>query len=267
MRRRRSPDDQQAHVPAAVEVAVDGKPWRAVESFADAGPGDHVYVLEPERGILRFGDGIRGCRPPSGSAVTVRYRYGQGREVAVTDVWPFRDLSHTIELQRSGTIQVRTVLPVDDEDPDGSVTRVRYFFGQLLTAAEFTAEQDYFRERLRRHNRALHGVGVVRGLELSVAGDTVHVAPGVAIDARGEELVVAHPLDLQIPAGVAWYVTLAFAECETDPAPTPEPGAVEFTRVREHYRIAFASAPLSGAISLGRLVRDRDSWTVSQPPA
>ena len=136
-----------------------------------------------------------------------------------------------------------------------------------MTEAEFTAEQDYVRERLRRHNRALHGVGVVRGLELAVVGDTVHVAPGVAIDARGEELVVAHPLDLQIPAGAAWYVTLAFAECETDPAPTLEPCAVEHTRVREHYRIAFASAPVPDTVSLGRLVRGRDCSTLSPPPA
>ena len=41
-----------------------------------------------------------------------------------------------------------------------------------MTEAEFTAEQDYVRERLRRHNRALHGVGVVRGLELAVVGDS-----------------------------------------------------------------------------------------------
>ncbi len=44
--------------------------------------------------------------------------------------------------------------------------RLRYFYGQVLGAADFRAEQDYFREKLKLHNRCLHGYGVVCGLEV-----------------------------------------------------------------------------------------------------
>ncbi len=35
--------------------------------------------------------------------------------------------------------------------------RVHYFPRQLITANDMTAEQDYFRQKQRRHNRFLHG--------------------------------------------------------------------------------------------------------------
>lgn len=41
--------------------------------------------------------------------------------------------------------------------------RPRYFPRKLITDAEMTLEQDYFRNRLRLHNRMLHGWGVVCG--------------------------------------------------------------------------------------------------------
>jgi hypothetical protein len=46
------------------------------------------------------------------------------------------------------------------------LVRLRYFYGQMLGAADFQAEQDYFREKLKLHNRCLHGYGVVCGLEV-----------------------------------------------------------------------------------------------------
>ena len=44
--------------------------------------------------------------------------------------------------------------------------RLNYFYGQMLSAADFRAEQSYFREKLKLHNRCLHGYGVVCGLEV-----------------------------------------------------------------------------------------------------
>ena len=46
--------------------------------------------------------------------------------------------------------------------------RVRYFPGQLLSAADFETEQSYLRAKRRLHNRWLHGWGVVGGLTVSV---------------------------------------------------------------------------------------------------
>jgi hypothetical protein len=47
---------------------------------------------------------------------------------------------------------------------DSSVTeRPRYFPGQLITPDDLIQEQEYFRNKLKRHNRLLHGWGVVCG--------------------------------------------------------------------------------------------------------
>ena len=41
--------------------------------------------------------------------------------------------------------------------------RPRYYSRQLVTPDDLTLEQDYFRAKLRRHNRIMHGWGVVCG--------------------------------------------------------------------------------------------------------
>jgi hypothetical protein len=45
--------------------------------------------------------------------------------------------------------------------------RLTYFYGQLLGARDFQVEQAYFREKLKLHNRCLHGYGVVCGLRVT----------------------------------------------------------------------------------------------------
>ena len=42
--------------------------------------------------------------------------------------------------------------------------RLKYFFGQMLEARDFQAEQDFFRDKHKLHNRCLHGYGVICGL-------------------------------------------------------------------------------------------------------
>jgi len=110
--------------------------------------------------------------------------------------------------------------------------RNQYFYGQLLSARDFQSEQAYFREKLKLHNRCLHGYGVVCGLEVAIVpqpeecppaeqpdppkdgygdkpgyGDVppartklpevLVVQPGLALDCHGNELVVREPLCLE----------------------------------------------------------------------
>src|SRR5438094_10386436 len=42
--------------------------------------------------------------------------------------------------------------------------RLKYFYGQMLSPQDMQTEQNFFREKLRLHNRCLHGYGVVCGL-------------------------------------------------------------------------------------------------------
>ena len=47
--------------------------------------------------------------------------------------------------------------------------RVKYFQRQLLTVDDMVTDQDYFRQKMRRHNRFVHGWGVVCGLNVTPA--------------------------------------------------------------------------------------------------
>jgi hypothetical protein len=80
--------------------------------------------------------------------------------------------------------------------------RPLYFRGQLLTEKDLSDEQDYFREKLRRHNRLLHGWGVVCGLRVTPAekGCAVVVSPGYALDPCGDEILLEEETLLRIPA-------------------------------------------------------------------
>lgn len=77
--------------------------------------------------------------------------------------------------------------------------RPRYYPRQILTPSDMTLEQTYFRERLRRHNRYLHGWGVVCGAEVVIptvknSGDpkpwTITVKPGYVLGPCGDEIVI-----------------------------------------------------------------------------
>src|SRR5437016_14212112 len=59
-----------------------------------------------------------------------------------------------------------TTLPCDDT-PAAALERTRFFPRQLITPDDLTQDQIYFREKSRRHNRMLHGWGVVCGVGVS----------------------------------------------------------------------------------------------------
>lgn len=50
--------------------------------------------------------------------------------------------------------------------------RPRYFPRQIITPDDLTLEQEYFRNKLRRHNRLMHGWGVVCGAQVCVTPQT-----------------------------------------------------------------------------------------------
>ncbi len=52
--------------------------------------------------------------------------------------------------------------------------RLKYFYGQMLGAGDFQTEQGYFREKLKLHNRCLHGYGTICGLIVVPAPEEPH---------------------------------------------------------------------------------------------
>jgi len=115
--------------------------------------------------------------------------------------------------------------------------RNRFFPGKLLTAEDLGLEQEYFRERLKLHNRYLHGFGVVFGVEVSKSGSSVVISQGLAIDCQGNEIVVPEPLKLSLPSsdsGNTIFLSISYFERETDPVPNPDPDrSVENSRIEE----------------------------------
>jgi hypothetical protein len=109
------------------------------------------------------------------------------------------------------------------------VHRPTAFPGQRLVASDLAAMQRYHRVLRWLHNRALHDWGVALGLTVTGnRGDkTIRIAAGAALDRDGREILLAEPVELQVPAvaGTAagqpmpFYVTASYLE---DDALTPE---------------------------------------------
>lgn len=84
--------------------------------------------------------------------------------------------------------------------------RPRYFPRQLVTAEDLMLEQEYFRNRMRLHNRLLHGWGVVCGLLVSPAPAQtggmepwkVRVCPGYAIGPSGDDIFTPCEVDIDV---------------------------------------------------------------------
>jgi hypothetical protein len=77
----------------------------------------------------------------------------------------------------------------------------RFYARQLITADDLTLEQQYFRNKLRAHNRLLHGWGVVCGATVCRIPDQnggyepwkVVVRPGYILGPFGDEILIDRP--------------------------------------------------------------------------
>jgi hypothetical protein len=149
--------------------------------------------------------------------------------------------------------------------PPNSAERVNFFTGQVLTAEDLQAEQDYFRTRLRRLNLAAFGIGVVDGLEVTVAADggSIHVSPGIAVDARGEELVVDQSVTATIPAGISLLrVYLRLCERFTRPVASAQVHELQHARVQEVVDVVVSESELPELPLIARLRLQRKRWRV-----
>jgi len=98
----------------------------------------------------------------------------------------------------------------------GMGERPRYYARQLITADDLTLEQEYFRNKMRLHNRMLHGWGIVCGAQVCLVPKAngngkkfepwmVVVKPGYALDPCGNEINIdcARKVDLRERGGVS----------------------------------------------------------------
>lgn len=166
--------------------------------------------------------------------------------------------------------------------------RVNYFQGQLLSASDLQVEQEYFLARLRRHNRYMHGWGVVSGLTVTVETPTqIVVEPGFAIDCVGNDIHVCTQVRLPVPRiADTLFIVIRYSETGTSPTPlasdatTPTTGEAAYSRIREGFHIEVVGTdPTSNhqgkgtgtpgcgcfhQICIARLSKTSRSWKVEQ---
>lgn len=141
---------------------------------------------------------------------------------------------------------------------DKEVKRLNYFKGQFLQEEDFNAEQAYHIRMRRLHNRALHTWGVVEGLAVSQGSSTnsVVVAPGIAIDNLGQEIVLPIPGSSSIAiTGVTKgdvFITVSYGEVD-DPLDKYATAGVEGKFKKKTERPLFradAAAPAAGSVAV-----------------
>jgi hypothetical protein len=151
--------------------------------------------------------------------------------------------------------------------------RVRYFQRQLLTVEDMHDEQHYLLEKLRRHNRFLHGWGVVCGC--SVTAPTAQQSPwlvtvscGYVLTPQGDEVWIpeAYPIDLSVgppqmgsdapcsctpsptTTGSTIYLAVRYVTCKARPIRVHPAGCgceeagCEFSRVRDDFEFGVLSS-------------------------
>lgn len=161
--------------------------------------------------------------------------------------------------------------------------RNRFFSGQLLTAEDLELEQEYFLEKLKRHNRHLHGFGIVFGLEVSKRRSAVVISPGLAIDCQGNEIAVPESLEESFPSpdlGSTLFLSIRYVERKTDPVPAPLPNCseIENSRMEEsavavygtgnanqghrHFRGRWRACGESHEFTIARLKLNSGQWRI-----
>lgn len=157
------------------------------------------------------------------------------------------------------------------------IERVNYFNGQRLVAADFRTDQEYQIAVRRKMNSVLYSSGIVQGLEVTASLTDKHkvvVAPGVALDFLGREIILPDATEVQAsgtqttnPAAIFGnYVVISYAEQRTqavsDGCTTPAGncggnlswGAA--TRIEQTPQLTFTDtypSPTSGLIVLAQV--------------
>jgi hypothetical protein len=149
-----------------------------------------------------------------------------------------------------------------------ALLRVNYFDGKLLSADDLRDEQTYFRQRLRRLNQRVHGRGVVSGLTVSIKGGRndarIEIAPGVAIDPTGEEIVVPNCVALPLPTSPQeLYVQIRWVERSCMPVPSTDSSApARYSRIADTWETVLSPAAAEDAVTLAHLKRVSGRWTI-----
>ena len=97
-----------------LKLSVGEENWVEVDYFEGSGPSDKHFVLNKEKGEIKFGDGLMGLVPPQGSVIKVlEYMIGGGEEgnLMPKSVWKIDGFSGLIvnDLASTGGREAQTI--------------------------------------------------------------------------------------------------------------------------------------------------------------
>lgn len=150
--------------------------------------------------------------------------------------------------------------------------RTSFHSGQLLTADDLNREQNYFRNKLKRHNRVLHGFGVISGLRVTAAGGKILVEPGFALDCEGNEIVVGEsqtisPLSVCATVRVA-YVQIRYAETCSEKSIIEKFeicfGEENTNRGHRHLRARWLACGHAHLLTIAKLRNNSQGWSIDR---
>lgn len=156
----------------------------------------------------------------------------------------------------------------------GTSERTRFYPRQIVQAPDLTQDQTYVREKLRRHNRLLHGWGIVCGVRVRVGDQpgTVLLEPGYVLGPFGDEILIGDLVEVDVaaqnldgdavngcadpdpwcadvrvarPEGRPVYLAISYAEYPCRPVNVAASGCgcgcegneCEYSRIRDSWRI------------------------------
>lgn len=136
--------------------------------------------------------------------------------------------------------------------------RNNYFYGKLMSVADFQEEQNYFMNKLRLINRLIHGKGIVCGLKLTASKPEgmLQVNEGFALDGYGREIVLSKKFTCNLnqmykPDEVGTrrdlFVTIRYEETKVDPIPAIGQEETESNMILEDAKIEFDWIPPSSS--------------------
>ncbi len=188
-------------------------------------------------------------------------------------------MSNIVSGASSASTSSSTPSPCTQQGGASSLERARYFSRQLLTADDLTADQQHVLAKFRRHNRYLHGWGVVCGAGVRAVPSqnwTVVVEPGYLLGPQGDEILIDQcvqldlsqqgldgnsasscvpPIDpwcsttrVDLRIGQQLFIAAAYNECLSRPVRVQPAGcgcddaSCEYSRLRDGYVISVLSS-------------------------
>jgi hypothetical protein len=146
---------------------------------------------------------------------------------------------------------------------DKEIKRVNYFDTQFLQEADFQDEQAYHIRLRRANNLAIHGWGIIAGLEIAwTAASGIVVTPGIAIDKFGREIILTEDsstksYDLSgFNAGDVVFLTITYDTATDEKDRNPSGETDKFIRTIERPKLEKSTTFINDgtAIVLGKVI-------------